>query len=99
MSEVFSSRSGASAASGASSRSGWRSVSVNGAPGVWDYGRAARPSEKARDDGQHRLAITLELALADAIDRPERSLGARTAGGDVGQGLVVEDDIGRHVLA
>jgi hypothetical protein len=48
---------------------------------------------------EHRLAVAIELALADAAGLGEGRPGwPGGRGGDLGQGGVVEDDVGRHVL-
>ena len=39
-----------------------------------------------------------QLGLADAVDAFQGRAGGRTGLGDLGQGAVMEDHIGRHVL-
>ena len=48
--------------------------------------------------GKHRLAIVVQLALAHAIGQGQVGQGGGAQQGDLGQGAVLEDDVGRHAL-
>src|SRR5688500_2495017 len=48
--------------------------------------------------GEQRLAVALQLCIADPFDHGKLGERARLARGHLAQGRIVEDDIGRHPL-
>ena len=60
-------------------------------------GLPGRPS-RATHRGQDALAVALGLGRADPGDVEQLLVGARTSGGDLAQGGIVEDHVGRDAL-